>query len=128
MVVFNEETEKVKHDAVVHGLPKLRFVVASRNSLGGVSEAHKILEPVLDALTRPLTPEEKEKGKWAPKHSRILFEGTLPEAEEFYNQTIDIPRLLGAPFSKYTDGLPVVIPPKTAWQLCSRAPAINRTN
>jgi hypothetical protein len=110
LIVFNEETEKVKHDAVIHGVPRLRFVVASRNSPGGVSEAHKILEPVLDALTRPLSPQEKEKGEWAPKQSRILFEGTLMEAEKFYKQTINIPRLLGAPFSKYTDGLPIVIP------------------
>jgi hypothetical protein len=110
MIVFNEETEKLKHDAVIHGIPKLRYVVASRNSVGGVSEANKLLEPVLDALTRPLTKEEQEKGTWAPKQPRILFEGTLPEAEEFYNQTEQIPRLLGAPFSMYTDGLPVVIP------------------
>jgi hypothetical protein len=65
---------------------------------------------VLDALTRPLTAEEKAEGRWAPTQPRILFEGTLEDAEEFYNQTIQIPRLLGAPFSKYTDGLPVVIP------------------
>jgi hypothetical protein len=110
LIVFNEETEKVKHDAVIHGVPKLRFVVASRNSPGGVSEADKLVQPVLDALTRPLNDEEKQKGEWVPKQSRILFEGTLPEAEEFYNQTIQIPRLLGAPFSMYTDGLPVVIP------------------
>jgi hypothetical protein len=110
MVVFNEETEKVKHDAVLYGVPKQRFVVASRFSPGGVSEANLILEPVLDALTRPLTADEKGGGKWAPTQPRILFEGTLEDAEEFYNQTIQIPRLLGAPFSKYTDGLPVVIP------------------
>ncbi len=110
LIVFNEETEKVKHDSVIFGIPKLRFVVASRNSVGGVSEADKLLEPVLDALTRPLNQDEKASGNWAPKQPRILFEGTLPEAEIFYNQTIDIPRLLGASFSKYTDGLPVVIP------------------
>ena len=108
--MFNEETEKVKHDAVLHGVPELRYVVASRNSLGGVSEADKLIEPVLEALTRPLTDKEKQTGDWAPKQPRILFEGTLEDAEEFYNQTIQIPRLLGAPFSKYTDGLPVVIP------------------
>ncbi len=110
LITFNEETEKVKHDAVLLGIPKLRFVVASRNSPGGVSEADKILDPVLDALTRPLSEEEKTRGRWAPTQSRILFEGTLQDAEDFYNQTIQIPRLLGAPFSKYTDGLPVVIP------------------
>jgi hypothetical protein len=66
MIVFNEETEKLKHDSVLHGIPNLRYVVASRNSLGGVSEANKILEPVLDALTRPLTADEKVTGRWAP--------------------------------------------------------------
>ena len=110
LIVFNEETEKVKHDAVIYGVPKQRFVVASRNSVGGISEADKLLEPVLDALTRPLTKEEQEGGRWAPKQPRILFEGTLLEAEKFYNQTINIPRLMGADFSMYTDGLPVVIP------------------
>ncbi len=110
LIVFHEETEKVKHDAVIHGVPKLRYVVASRNSLGGISEADKLVQPVLDALTRPLNDEEKQTSEWAPTQPRILFEGTLPEAEEFYNQTIQIPRLLGAPFSMYTDGLPVVIP------------------
>jgi hypothetical protein len=110
LITYNEETEKVKHDSVIFGLPKLRFVVASRNSLGGVSEADKILEPVLGALTRPLTRDEMAGGTWAPTQPRVLFEGTLEEAEVFYNQTEQIPRLLGAPFSVYTDGLPVVIP------------------
>jgi len=110
LVVFNEEIEKVKHDSTLHGVPKLRYVVASRNSLGGVSEAHKILDPTLDALVRPLTEEEKAGGAWAPKQPRILFEGSLEDAEEFYKQTIQIPRLLGAPFSKYGDGLPLVVP------------------
>ena len=111
LIVFNEETEKVKHDSVVVGVPNLRYIVASRNSLGGISEADKLLEPVLDALTRPLTDKEAAKGRtWAPVQPRVLFEGTLPDAEKFYNQTIMIPRLLGAPFSMYTDGLPVVIP------------------
>jgi hypothetical protein len=110
LIVFNEETEKVKHDAQIFGVPTLRFVVASRNSPGGVSEADKLVQPVIDALTRPLTKEESGRGRWAPQQPRILFEGTLPDAEVFYNQTEDIPRLLGAPFSVYTDGLPVVIP------------------
>jgi len=34
----------------------------------------------------------------------------LEEAEDFYNQTKKIPGILNAPFSMYTDGLPVVIP------------------
>jgi len=110
LINFGEETGKVEHDRTLYGIPKLRHIVASRNSLGGVSEAEILVQPLLDALTRPLSDEEKESGIWAPNEPRILFEGTLPEAEEFYNQTENIPGILDAPFSKYTDGLPVVIP------------------
>ena len=61
-------------------------------------------------MTKPLTAKEKKSGKWAVEEPRILFEGTLEEAEEFYKQTEKIPGLLNTPFAKYTDGLPVVIP------------------
>ncbi len=107
---YTEETGKVKHDAVLHGIPKLRYIEASRSSPGGVDEADKVMQPLLEGLTRPLTKEEKESGRWAPWQPRILFEGTLEEAEEFYNQSETIPGLNNTPFSMYTDGLPVVIP------------------
>ncbi len=110
LLAYNEETEKIKHDAVIHGVPKLRFVVASRNSVGGVSEVDKVLPEILDGLLRPLTPEEQKNEQWAPTEPRILFEGTLDDADKFYNQTEQIPRLRGAPWSVYTDGLPVIIP------------------
>ena len=107
---YTEETGKVKNDSVLHGIPQLRYVEASRNSLGGVTEAEKVLPLLLEALTRPLTEKEQESGLWAPSEPRILFEGTLEEAEEFYNQSENIPGLGNTPFSLYTDGLPVVIP------------------
>jgi hypothetical protein len=110
LMSYIEEREKVKHDANLHGVPKLRFVEADRKSLGGVSEANRVLQPLLDALTRPLTDEEKQRGTWAPKQPRILFEGTLEEAEKFYQQTENIPGILNVPYSVYTDGLPIVIP------------------
>ncbi|MFC1901175.1 hypothetical protein ACFLYN_06240 [Chloroflexota bacterium] len=110
LINFGEETGKVEHDRTLYGIPGLRHVVASRNSPGGVSEANILVEPMLEALTRPLTDAEKESGMWAPTEPRILFEGTLEEAEEFYNQTENIPGILDAPFTMYTDGLPVVIP------------------
>ena len=110
LINFGEEEGKVVHDSTLHGIPKLRHLIASRNSLGGVTEAEYLLPLVLDELTRPLNAEEQVEGLFAPHESRILFEGTLPEAEEFYNQTEEIPAMLNAPFSKYTDGLPVVIP------------------
>jgi len=98
------------HDSTLHGIPKLRHLVASRNSVGGVTEAEYLLPLVIEELTRPLNQEEQKGGLWAPYESRILFEGTLQEAEEFYNQVEYIPEILNAPFSRYTDGLPVVIP------------------
>ena len=110
LINYGEETGKVEHDRTLYGVPGLRHVVASRKSPGGVSEAERLVEPLLEALTKPLTDEEKESGMWAPTEPRILFEGTLEEAEEFYNQVEYLPGILNAPFSKYTDGLPVVIP------------------
>jgi hypothetical protein len=110
LVNFNEEEGKVVHDSTLHGIPKLRHLIASRNSVGGVTEAEYLLPLVIEELTRPLNEEEQESGLWAPHESRILFEGTLQEAEEFYNQVEYIPEILNAPFSRYTDGLPVVIP------------------
>ena len=110
LINYAEETGKVQHDRTLYGIPKLRHLEASRKSVGGASEADILVQPLLEALTRPLTDEEKEGGMWAPREPRILFEGTLEEAEEFYNQTENIPGILNAPFSRYTDGLPVVIP------------------
>jgi len=107
---YTEETGKVRNDSIIHGIPQLRYVEASRNSLGGVTEAEKVLPLLLEGLTRPLTEKEQETGLWAPTEPRILFEGTLEEAEEFYNQSEIIPGLGNTPFSMYTDGLPVVIP------------------
>jgi len=84
LLSYTEEREKIKHDSTLYGVPKMRYIEASRSSLGGVDEANKVMPLLLDALTRPLTEEEKEKGRWAPTQPRILFEGALSEADEFY--------------------------------------------
>jgi len=64
----------------------------------------------MDALVRPLTAEETAGGRWEESDERILFEGTLEEANEFYQQTMIVPTLQNAPFAIYTDGMPIVIP------------------
>jgi hypothetical protein len=110
LINYQEETEKVKHDRVFFGVPELRHIEADRKSPGGVTEADRLVEPVLNALTKPLTATEKKSGTFAPEQPRVLFEGTLEEAEKFYNQTEKLPYLLDTPFAVYTDGLPVVIP------------------
>ena len=109
LIDLTEETEKVKHDAVIYGIPELRIIEASRR-LPGPEDVDNWLEPLVKSLTKPLTAKEKKSGTWAPEETRILFEGTLPAAENFYQQEERIPGLHDSPFSMYTDGLPVVIP------------------
>jgi len=107
---YTEETVAMKKHMELYGIPEMRYVEASRNSPGGVEEAEKMMPLLLDALTRPLTAKEKKGGEWAPQEPRILFEGSLEEAEKFYQQTENIRGLLDSPFATYTDGMPVVIP------------------
>ena len=48
----------------------------------------------MDALTRPLTPEEQKRDRLElNEHKGILFEGTIEKAEEFYEQVEVIPTL-----------------------------------
>ncbi len=110
---YTEETRKIRHDAVVHGLPQLRLVEADRKS-PGPEEADKVMQPLLDALTKPLTATEKKGGQWAPEQPRVIFEGSLEEAQDFYQQTENLPGILNAPFSMYTDGLPIIVPTEEA--------------
>ena len=109
LIDLTEETEKVRHDATLYGIPELRIIEASRR-LPGPEDVDNWIQPLVESLTKPLTAKEKRSGTWAPEEPRILFEGTLEEAEEFYQQEENIPGLHNAPFSKYSDGLPVVIP------------------
>jgi hypothetical protein len=90
------------------GSPNMRRVHVSR-WIQGPEDVERFLPEVFDALTKPLSDEEARGYTHTINQDRILFEGTLEEAEEFYSQTewIDI---LGAPIAKYTTGLPIVIP------------------
>jgi hypothetical protein len=92
------------------GSPHLRRVWVSR-TLPGPEDVEGFLPKVFDALTRPLTEEEKSSGRLELESSRILFEGTLEEAEKFYLQTKTYPSLrYNAPIALYTDGLPITVP------------------
>ncbi len=95
---------------MLSGSGYLRRVHVSR-TLPGPEDVDGFIGPMFDALTRPLTEEEKGSGRLELPDKRVLFEGTLEEAEEFYNQTENIPALRNAPpIALYTDGLPVVVP------------------
>lgn len=92
------------------GSPCVRRVHVSR-TLPGPQDVDGFMGQMLEALIRPLTKEEQAGGRYELDNKRILFEGTLDEAQEFYQQTETFPSLrYNAPIAKYTDGLPIIIP------------------
>jgi hypothetical protein len=108
-ILYENQVECFRQAAKLNGMPELRYVAASR-TLPGPEDVVRMMPELMEALTRPLTAQEQAGGTWSEPDQRILFEGTLEEAEEFYSQVEIIPALGNAPFAKYTDGLPIVIP------------------
>ena len=109
-LIYGDQDECFRQAAILGGSPCLRRVHVSR-TLPGPEDVDRFLPSVFDALTRPLTKEEKESGRLELPAERVLFEGTLDEAQEFYQQTENIPSLkYSAPIALYTDGLPIIIP------------------
>jgi hypothetical protein len=90
VVDLEDQEQMVKQEALVSGVPKIRYLHASR-TLPGPEDVDNWIQPVLEALTRPLTDEEKESGLYTIPQQRIIFEGTLEEAQDFYQQTEWIP-------------------------------------
>jgi hypothetical protein len=109
LVDLEDQHNMVEQEALASGVPKIRYLPASR-TLPGPADVDQWIRPMLEALTRPLTEDEKRSGRHAPPQDRILFEGTLDEAQEFYQQTKFIPRPVNAELAVYTDGFPIVVP------------------
>jgi len=109
LVDLADQHNMVQQEALVNGVPNIRYLPASR-VLPGPDDVEEWIKPMLEALTRPLTEKEKEGGMWNPPQPRVLFEGTLDAAETFYQQTKWIPHPVNAPISVYTDGFPIRIP------------------
>ncbi|MDP6127777.1 MAG: hypothetical protein QF432_06485, partial [Dehalococcoidales bacterium] len=84
---YADQEEMLKQTALSSGVPNIRYLHASR-TLSGPEDVDGWITPLLEALTRPLTEKEQEKGRWEPPQERILFKGTLDEAETFYQQTM----------------------------------------
>ncbi len=75
----------------------------------------QFVDVALEALTAPLTSTEQESGLYVPPPTaRVIFEGTLLDAQDFYQQTTPVANCRNCPISKYTDGLPIVIPTEEA--------------
>jgi hypothetical protein len=109
LIDLADQEEMVKQEALVNGVPNVRYIHASR-ILAGPVDVDRLINPIMDGLLRPLTAKEKESGIHSPPQSRIIFEGTLDEADAFFSQTRHVPKPLDAPISIYTDGLPVRLP------------------
>jgi hypothetical protein len=109
LVDLADQDNMVQEEALVNGVPNIRFLHASR-TIVGPEDVQAWIKPMLDGLTRPLTEKEKQGGFWNPPQPRVLFQGTLDEADDFYQQTKWIPHPVNAPLSVYTDGFPIRIP------------------
>ena len=109
LIIYPDQEECFREAARLAGCPNIRTIHVSR-TMPGPEDVDRFIQPLMDALVRPLTAREMEKGKWQVTNDRTLFEGTLEEAEEFYNQAERIPALENALYFKYTDGLPIVVP------------------
>ena len=109
VIVFEDQDECLRNGALLLGIPHVRTEYCSRTA-NGVEDAARIIKPLMDALVRPPTAEEQEGGRWEVPDKRILFEGTLDEAEEFYERAERVPVLGNAWMSLYTDGMAIRIP------------------
>ena len=62
----------------------------------------------IEALTKPLTEEEKKSGMYKPEiPPRIAMTGTYTEVQEFFQGS---PKGFSSPIAKWTDGLPITPP------------------
>ena len=84
-IIFPDQQECWKEAAKLNGLSGARYVCESRTIPGHI-DVERVIPELMDALTRPLTPEEQKRGRWEEPDSRILFEGTIEEAQDFYQQ------------------------------------------
>ncbi|MDP6501209.1 MAG: hypothetical protein QF369_01750 [Dehalococcoidales bacterium] len=106
---LEDQHNMVEQEARAQGVPNIRFLPASR-TLPGPDDVELFTEKMLNALTDPLTEKENESGHWEPPQPRIIFEGTMDEAEDFYQQAERIPHPVNAPIAIYTDGSPIRLP------------------
>ncbi|MEK7354296.1 MAG: hypothetical protein AABZ77_07315, partial [Chloroflexota bacterium] len=76
LIDLEDQRHMVKEWALSQGVPNIRALHASR-TLPGPEDVDAFFQPMMEALTKPLTATEKESGRWVPPNQqRILFEGT----------------------------------------------------
>ncbi len=107
---FSDQLNFFNNCTLIAGVPTGRWVDVPRVG-SGEERVATFLEQVLKTFTDPLTDKEKESGLYVPPPpTRIIFEGTLDDAQEFFQQTQPINNCRNCPIAKFTDGLPIIIP------------------
>jgi len=107
-----EDLKRITHDNfLINGVPRCREVYTPPDPR--ISDLSEYAQDFIDALTRPLTEEEKKSGTYVPPTPpRIAFTGTYDEVQDFFMG--DLGRIpadsKAAPVGLMTDGLPVVPP------------------
>jgi hypothetical protein len=95
---------------LINGCPGARWIDVPRYG-SGEERVATFYDKIEEALTSPITAEEKQSGLYQPPAPpRIAFEGTLDEAQEFFQQTTLVENCRNCPIAKYTDGMPIIIP------------------
>ena len=108
---FNDEGIKgiAKESFMREGVPAVREVFTPPDTTLRVLPKEYIPK-FIDALTRPLTNEEKKSGTYTPpKHQGVLMTGTYDEIQKYYEGELVAHPSIG-PIAEMTDGLPVTPP------------------
>jgi hypothetical protein len=109
-LTFADQVQFFNNIVLINGVPNCRRLDVPRMGKGEERVA-TFIDKIVPALTDPLTAKEKESGLYTPPPPpRIIFEGTLDDAQEFFQQTTPVQNCRNCPIAKYTDGLPIIIP------------------
>ena len=96
MMLDKEFTECARSAAALRGVPALRTVELAIPDISVIPDITEwiekiipervsaVLDKIIAALTRPLTPEEKNPPKPPPDLPRIVHKGTIDQINEFY--------------------------------------------
>lgn len=112
--MFEDQVPYAQRVCLLNGIQQIRFVYSPRTGTGEERAAF-VWTKLIEALTKPLTGSEKEKGRYdPPTPPRVIYEGTLLDAKKFFNQSMPIAACGDCPIGKYTDGLPIEVPTEAA--------------
>jgi hypothetical protein len=110
MLGYSDQQPLGRQLALIRGVPNIRWLDVPRTGSGDERVA-TFINQVVKALTDPLTAKEKETGLYnPPPDPRICFNGTLDDAQAFFQKTTPVANCRNCPMATWTDALPVIIP------------------